>query len=68
MKICIYGGGNLGHVMAGYLAAKREHEIIDNNVVLIGLIVISIQILVCLALLFIKLGKESFFIRFEVHL
>ena len=27
MKICIYGGGNLGHVMAGYLAAKREHEI-----------------------------------------
>ncbi len=27
MKICICGGGNLGHVVAGYLAAKREHEI-----------------------------------------
>ncbi len=27
MKICICGGGNLGHVVAGYLAAKREHEV-----------------------------------------
>ena len=28
MKICVCGGGNLGHVVAGYLAASREHEII----------------------------------------
>lgn len=27
MKICICGGGNLGHVVAGYLAASKEHEI-----------------------------------------
>ena len=27
MKICICGGGNLGHVVAGYLAASKEHVI-----------------------------------------
>ncbi len=27
MRICICGGGNIGHVMAGFLAAKNDHEI-----------------------------------------
>ena len=27
MKICICGGGNLGHVVAGYIAAQKEHEV-----------------------------------------
>lgn len=28
MRICICGGGNLGHVVAGYLASFKEHEIV----------------------------------------
>ena len=28
MRICICGGGNIGHVMAGFLAAHQDHEII----------------------------------------
>ena len=27
MKICICGGGNLGHVVAGFVAAQKKHEI-----------------------------------------
>lgn len=27
MKICICGGGNLGHVVAGFLAAQGKHEV-----------------------------------------
>ena len=27
MKICICGGGNLGHVVAGFVAARTEHEV-----------------------------------------
>ncbi len=27
MKICICGGGNLGHVVAGFVAAQNEHEV-----------------------------------------
>lgn len=27
MKICICGGGNLGHVLAGYVAAQQKHEV-----------------------------------------
>jgi hypothetical protein len=27
MKICICGGGNLGHVVAGFIAAQGEHEV-----------------------------------------
>lgn len=27
MKICICGGGNLGHVIAGFVAAQQEHEV-----------------------------------------
>ena len=27
MKICICGGGNLGHVVAGFVAAKQKHEV-----------------------------------------
>ena len=27
MKICICGGGNLGHVVAGFVAAQRKHEV-----------------------------------------
>lgn len=27
MKICICGGGNLGHVIAGFLAAEKENEV-----------------------------------------
>ena len=27
MRICICGGGNIGHVMAGFLAAQESHEI-----------------------------------------
>lgn len=27
MKICICGGGNLGHVVAGFVAAQNKHEI-----------------------------------------
>ena len=28
MRICICGGGNLGHVVSGYLASSRKHEIV----------------------------------------
>ena len=27
MKICICGGGNLGHVVAGFIAAQKKHEV-----------------------------------------
>ena len=27
MKICICGGGNLGHVVAGFVAAQGKHEV-----------------------------------------
>ena len=27
MKICICGGGNLGHVVAGFVAAQKKHEV-----------------------------------------
>ncbi len=27
MKICICGGGNLGHVVAGFVAAQNKHEV-----------------------------------------
>ena len=27
MKICICGGGNLGHVIAGFVAAQDQHEV-----------------------------------------
>ena len=27
MKICICGGGNLGHVVAGFVAAQGRHEV-----------------------------------------
>jgi len=27
MKVCICGGGNLGHVIAGYVAAKQDYEV-----------------------------------------
>lgn len=27
MKICICGGGNLGHVVAGFIAAQQTHEV-----------------------------------------
>lgn len=27
MKICVCGGGNLGHVVTGFLAARRVHEV-----------------------------------------
>ena len=27
MKICICGGGNLGHVVAGFLAAQPAHQV-----------------------------------------
>lgn len=27
MRICICGGGNLGHVVAGFIAAQGEHEV-----------------------------------------
>ena len=27
MKICICGGGNLGHVVAGFLAAQPTHQV-----------------------------------------
>jgi len=27
MKICICGGGNLGHVLAGFVAARTNHEV-----------------------------------------
>ena len=27
MKICICGGGNLGHVIAGFVAAQKKHEV-----------------------------------------
>ena len=27
MKICICGGGNLGHVVAGFIAAQRQHKV-----------------------------------------
>lgn len=27
MKICICGGGNLGHVVAGFIAAQGQHEV-----------------------------------------
>ena len=27
MKICICGGGNLGHVVAGFVAAQEKHEV-----------------------------------------
>lgn len=27
MKICICGGGNLGHVITGFVAAKRDYEV-----------------------------------------
>ena len=27
MKVCICGGGNLGHVVAGFLAAKSDCEV-----------------------------------------
>ncbi len=27
MKICICGGGNLGHVVAGFVAAQKQHDI-----------------------------------------
>ena len=26
MKICICGGGNLGHVVAGFVAAQEKHD------------------------------------------
>ncbi len=28
MRICIYGGGNLGHVVAGFIAAKSNLEVV----------------------------------------
>ena len=28
MKICICGGGNLGHVIAGFVASRHEHEVV----------------------------------------
>lgn len=28
MKICIAGGGALGHVIAGYIAAKEQHKVV----------------------------------------
>lgn len=28
MKICICGGGNLGHVVAGFVAAQGQHEVV----------------------------------------
>ena len=27
MKICICGGGNLGHVIAGFIAAQQQHDV-----------------------------------------
>lgn len=27
MRICICGGGNLGHVVAGFIAAQKQHEV-----------------------------------------
>ena len=27
MKICICGGGNLGHVVAGFVAAQGQYEV-----------------------------------------
>lgn len=27
MKVCICGGGNLGHVIAGFISAQRSHEV-----------------------------------------
>ena len=27
MKICICGGGNLGHVVAGFVAAQGKHDV-----------------------------------------
>lgn len=27
MKVCICGGGNLGHVVAGFIAAQNQHEV-----------------------------------------
>ena len=28
MRICICGGGNLGHVVSGYLASSKKHEVV----------------------------------------